>query len=128
MHLAGSRPHRNGSSDFGRKRLPDRTCLGARRKEWLACCRQRGTQTIRLIFDKPQSTIRIWLVFEDAENARTQEFLLGWSPDSGRSFEKSFASKWNFSPPNSVRETEDYTVELTGVTMLELIIAPDKSR
>src|SRR5580704_4309576 len=75
MHLAGSRPHRNGSSNFGRKRLPDRTCLGARRKEWLACCRQRDSDD-PAIFDKPQRIIRIWLVFEDAENARTQEFLL----------------------------------------------------
>ena len=87
----------------------------------------KGTQTIRLIFDKPQRIIRIWLVFEDAENARTQEFLLRWSPDSGRSFREIVRQQWNFSPPNSVRETEDYTVELSGVTMLELIISTDKS-
>ena len=31
-----------------------------------------GTQTIRLIFDRPQKLKRISLVFEDFENTRTQ--------------------------------------------------------
>jgi hypothetical protein len=35
--------------------------------------------------------------------------------------------QWNFSPPDSVREVEDYVVELSEVTVLELIIVPDKS-
>jgi hypothetical protein len=92
---------------------------------WRAAAK--GTQTIRLIFDKPQRLTRIWLVFEDAENERMQEFLLRWSSDNGRSFREIVRQQWNFSPPNSVRETEDYSVELTGVTILELIITPDKS-
>jgi hypothetical protein len=29
---------------------------------------------------------RIWLVFEEIEAQRTQEFVLRWSPDHGRSF------------------------------------------
>jgi hypothetical protein len=86
-----------------------------------------GPQTIRLILDEPQKLRRIWLVFEDTENTRTQEFLLRWSPDTGRSFQKIVRQQWNFSPPDSVRETEDYTVELSAVTILELTIVPDKS-
>jgi hypothetical protein len=35
--------------------------------------------------------------------------------------------QWNFSPPGTVRETEDYTVELSDVTILELRIVPDQS-
>jgi hypothetical protein len=35
-----------------------------------------GTQTIRLIFDEPQNLRRIWLVFDETETRRTQEFLL----------------------------------------------------
>ena len=35
--------------------------------------------------------------------------------------------QWNFSPPETERETEDYAVELSDVTVLELNIAPDKS-
>jgi hypothetical protein len=42
-----------------------------------------GPQTIRLVFDEPQKIRRIWLVFEDSENTRTQEFVLRWSPATG---------------------------------------------
>jgi hypothetical protein len=87
----------------------------------------KGTQTIRLIFDKPQYLRRIWLDFKDSENARTQEFVLRWSPDAGNSFREIVRQQWNFSPPGSVREVEDYAVELSAVTALELVIVPDKS-
>jgi hypothetical protein len=80
-----------------------------------------GPQTIRLIFDEPQKLRRIWLLFEDSENTRTQEFVLRWCPDAGHSFREIVRQQWNFSPPDSVRETEDYTVELSAVTALELI-------
>jgi hypothetical protein len=86
-----------------------------------------GTQIIRLIFDEPQKLRRIWLVFEDSENTRTQEFVLRWSLDSGASFREIVRQQWNFSPPDAVREIEDYTVELADVTVLELVIVPDKS-
>jgi hypothetical protein len=85
-----------------------------------------GTQIIRLIFDEPQTLRRIWLVFEDRENTRTQEFVLRWSPDIGRSFREIVRQQWNFSPPGSVREIEDYTVDLSEVEVLELIIVPDQ--
>jgi hypothetical protein len=87
-----------------------------------------GTQTIRLIFDEPQTLRRIWLVFEDSENTRMQEFVLRWSSDNGNSFREIVRQQWNFSPPDSIREAEDYAVELADVTALELIIMPDESR
>ena len=37
------------------------------------------------------------------------------------------APAMNFSPPETERETEDYAVELSDVTALELSIVPDKS-
>src|SRR5229473_3450376 len=86
-----------------------------------------GTQTIRLIFDEPQKLRRILLVFEDTENCRTQEFVIRWSPDIECSFREIVRQQWNFSPPDSVRETEDYVVELSEVKVLELVIVPDKS-
>ena len=86
-----------------------------------------GTQTIRLIFDEPQKLRRILLVFEDSENSRTQEFVLRWSPDIESSFREILRQQWNFSPADSVRETEDYAVELSEVKVLELVIVPDKS-
>jgi hypothetical protein len=86
-----------------------------------------GPQIIRLLFDQPQKLKRIWLVFEESEIQRTQEFVLRWSPDHGRSFQEIVRQQWNFSPPGTVRETEDYTVDLSDVTVLELRILPDQS-
>jgi hypothetical protein len=34
----------------------------------------------------------------------------------------------DFSPPNTSREVEEYQFDLSGVTVLELIIVPDISR
>jgi hypothetical protein len=87
-----------------------------------------GTQTIRLIFDQPQRFTRIALVFEETETSRTQEFVLRWSGDGGRSFREIVRQQWNFSPPNAVREVEEFHVELSDVTTLELVIVPDISR
>jgi hypothetical protein len=87
-----------------------------------------GTQTIRLLFDQPQRLRRIWLVFEETETERTQEFVLRWSPDGGRSFQEIVRQQWNFSPPNTVREVEEYRVEISDATVLELVIVPDISR
>jgi hypothetical protein len=81
-----------------------------------------GTQTIRLVFDQPQPLRCLSLVFEENETARTQEFVLRWSPDGGTSVKEIVRQQWNFSPPGSVREAEEYQVQLSGVTLLELII------
>jgi hypothetical protein len=35
--------------------------------------------------------------------------------------------QWNFSSPDSIREVEEYQVELSDVTVLELTIVPDIS-
>ena len=99
--------------------------LGVEGRGWRAS--NSGTQTIRLIFDEPQKLRRIWLVFEESENTRTQEFVLRWSPDGGHSFREVVRQQWNFSSPGSIRETEDYVVELSNVTVVELIIVPDQS-
>lgn len=87
-----------------------------------------GVQTIRLVFDKPQSLRRISLVFEETATERTQEFVLRWSPDRGGSFREIVRQQWNFSPPNTTREIEDYKVQLSDVAVLELVIVPDISR
>jgi hypothetical protein len=87
-----------------------------------------GTQTIRLIFDEQQRLRRIALVFEETERARAQEFVLRWSADDRHSFREIVRQQWNFSPPNTVREVEEYHVELSSVTVLELVIVPDIGR
>jgi len=35
--------------------------------------------------------------------------------------------QWNFSPPQTTREVETYRVDLVDVTILELVIVPDRS-
>ena len=87
-----------------------------------------GTQTIRLVLDDPQRLKQISPAFEEADRERTQEFVLRWSPDGGRSFREIVRQQWNFSPPNTIREIEEYQVELSDVTVLELVIVPDTSR
>jgi len=84
-----------------------------------------GDQTIRLVFDQPQRLKCISLVFEENQIARTQEFVLRWSPDGGNSVREIVRQQWNFSPPDSVREVEEYQVELSSVTVLELDIKPN---
>jgi len=86
-----------------------------------------GAQTIRLLFNNPQRLQRIWMNFVEPETARTQEYVLRWSPDSGQSFREIVRQQWNFSPPSTTNEMEDHHVELQAVTMLELHIIPDIS-
>jgi len=43
----------------------------------------------------------------------------GWL---GQSFREIVGQQWNFSPPETIREDEEYQVELSNVTILELII------
>jgi F5/8 type C domain len=88
---------------------------------------QPGKQTIRLLFDKPQKIRSICLVFQEDEQARTQEFVLSWSSDGGQSYREIARQQYNFSPPSTTREAEDYTVDLNGLTTLELIVLPDIS-
>lgn len=83
-----------------------------------------GDQVIRLLFDEPVSLRRVWLEFEDGA-ARTHEFVVRWSPDGGQKYIDIVRQQYSFSPPDSTREVEDYTVNLHGVTRLELRIAPD---
>ena len=84
-----------------------------------------GIQTIRLIFDQPQTIKRILLQFVDNDTERTQEFVLRWSPDGGQSFREIVRQQWNFSPEGASSETEELHVDLTGVTVIELNIIPD---
>lgn len=88
---------------------------------------QAGAQTIRLLFDAPQRLRQIWLVFNEGDRERTQEFVLKWSRDGGQSFQELLRQQWTFSPPGTTREIEDYRVDLAGVTVLELTIVPDIS-
>jgi hypothetical protein len=84
-----------------------------------------GKQTVRLLFDKPQNIRSIRMVFQENEQARTQEFVLRWSADGGQSYREIARQQYNFSPPSTIRELEDYSVDLHGLTTLELVVVPD---
>ncbi|MGB7910775.1 MAG: hypothetical protein WCF59_00965 [Desulfobaccales bacterium] len=88
---------------------------------------QPGEQTIRLLFAEPLRLKLIHLAFHEDEQERTQEFVLGWSPDGGQSYREILRQQYNFSPPDAGRQVEDYNLNLEGVTALELKIVPDIS-
>jgi hypothetical protein len=84
-----------------------------------------GKQTIRFLFTNPQHVKRIWLSFAEPEAERTQEYVVRWSADRGRSFHDAVRQQWNFSPRGATAEVEDHHVDLPAVTVLELSITPD---
>ena len=86
---------------------------------------QPGAQTVRLVFDQPQRLKRIYLEIHEDESERTQQFVLRWSSNSGQSYREIVRQQYNFSPPVTTRECEDYSVDLDGVTTLELSIVPE---
>lgn len=81
-----------------------------------------GIQTIRQLFDAPQTIQTIRVVFKEEEIARTQEFVLRWLPYGAGSRKHIVRQHWNFSPPNTVDEHEAYNVELLSTAALELTI------
>ena len=84
-----------------------------------------GKQMIRLLFVHPQHLKLIRLNFVEAITERTQEYVMRYSSDSGKSSHEIVRQQWNFSPDGTTSETEDHHVDLQAVTMLELIIIPD---
>ena len=88
---------------------------------------QAGEQTIRLVFTSPRQIRRIWLEFVEPLTPRTQQFVLRWSADDGKPFREIVRQQWNFSPHGATRETEDYRVDLSDVSVIELNLIPDTS-
>jgi hypothetical protein len=87
-----------------------------------------GLQTIRLLFDQPQTIQIIRVVFREEECERTQEFVLRWLPNGTGSWRDIVRQQWNFSPPSTMNECEEYNVNLVSAIGLELSINPDISR
>jgi hypothetical protein len=88
---------------------------------------QPGEQTIRLLFDEPRDIRSIRVGFRETETERTQEFVLRWSTGPEQPLREIVRQQWNFSPNGSISETEDYSVQLRRVSLLELAIRPDIS-
>ena len=86
-----------------------------------------GEQTVRLLFDAPQRLKRIRLLFREEKEARTQEFVLRWSPTTESSWRDVVRQQYHFSPSGATEEIEEYQVELEDVAALELTIIPNVS-
>ena len=86
-----------------------------------------GQQTVRLLFEAPQRLRRIRLLFREEEEARTQEFVLRWSPTTESSSRDVVRQQYHFSPSGATEEIEEYQVELEDVAALELTIIPNLS-
>lgn len=86
-----------------------------------------GEQTIRIIFDQPQAIQHIFLMFDEHEQSRTQEFILLYRADNDDSFHEILRQQYHFSPPTTTREIEHYNVNLNQMKTLELRIMPDIS-
>ena len=86
-----------------------------------------GEQTIRLLFEAPQKLRRIHLLFREEKEARTQEFVLRWSPTADGSSRDIVRQQYHFSPSGATEEIEDYRVELEDVVALEVTIVPNIS-
>jgi hypothetical protein len=84
-----------------------------------------GPQLIRLHFDEPLNIKRLRLHFVDKAAERSQEFAV--YAGSGPELKEVVRQQWSFSPHGSTEEIEEYTVNLSGITMLELRIDPDRS-
>jgi hypothetical protein len=84
-----------------------------------------GPQLIRLHFDEPINIKRLQLHFVDKTSERSQEFAV--FAGAGSELQEVVRQQWSFSQQGSTEETEDYTVNLSGITTLELRIDPDRS-
>src|SRR4029079_12060976 len=88
---------------------------------------QPGPQTVRLVVKQTQGLQRGYLTIGERELESTQQFVLRWSADGGHSYREIVRQQYNFSPPGTTRECEDYSLNLAGVTTLALNIIPNIS-
>lgn len=92
-------------------------------KSWRAA--EDGKQTIRINFDSPQIVSRIALCFEENNVARTQQFILLWRSSRESNWREIVRQQFNFGPPHTTTEREEYNVSLNDVITIELKIVPD---
>ena len=85
-----------------------------------------GAQAVILAFDTPQAIRRFVLEVEETEVARTQELQLAVSSDGGQTYRELLRQEYNFSPPGTTFEREDWAVNQDAATHLRLVIKPDK--
>lgn len=84
-----------------------------------------GTQTIRLVFDELQKLKHISLISRKNKRSARKNSSCDGLRIKGNRFEKLCASSGTSAHPTQFARTEEYQLELSGVTVLELTIVPD---
>jgi hypothetical protein len=85
-----------------------------------------GEQTLIVAFDGTEAVGRVILEVEEPEVVRTHELQLAISSDGGRTYRDVLRQEYNFSPPGTTFEREDWAVSAAGATHLRLQVKPDK--
>ena len=83
-----------------------------------------GEQTIRIVFDQARTIEHIVLIFDEQQQARSQEFVLLWLRDNDTVYREILRQQFNFSPPHTTQEIEHYELKLNQLKGLELRIIP----
>jgi hypothetical protein len=65
-------------------------------------------------------------VVEEPDISRTQEMALSISRDGGRTYQEIVRQEYNFSPPGTTLEQEEWSIKGDAVSHLQLRIKPDK--
>jgi hypothetical protein len=90
---------------------------------WIA--EQPGEQTVIVAFDTPQTLHRLFLEINEPDVSRTQELTVSVSGDAGATYRELVRQEFNFSPPGTTRELEEWAIA-ERVSHLRLVIKPDK--
>lgn len=91
---------------------------------WIAG--QSGEQTLILAFDTPQMIRQVVVEVEEREVSRTQELAVSVSNDGGQTYRELVRQEYNFSPPETALEREEWSIRADAVSHLRLTIKPDK--
>ncbi|MGE0822107.1 MAG: discoidin domain-containing protein [Candidatus Binatia bacterium] len=91
---------------------------------WVAA--EPGEQYLIVEFDQPQELRVIAIEIAEEERARSQELTISISTDGGTTYREILRQEFNFSPPGTIYERENWTVAESGVTNLCVRIVPDK--
>jgi F5/8 type C domain len=91
---------------------------------WIAA--QSGEQTLILAFDTPQTIRKILIEVEEPEISRTQEMAVSISQDGGQTYRELMRQEYNFSPPGTTLEHEEWSIKVDTISHLQLTIKPDK--
>jgi hypothetical protein len=89
---------------------PLENALSPDASKWIAATP--GEQVIRITFDEPQNISKIFLLFEETANARSQEFVLSWQRVGQPQWQEIVRQQFNFSPPATTTEKENFNVSL----------------